>query len=232
MVLIVNMKQSSDLDSKLGSIQVASLTIITEDIAAAGQEVRISNSAYTIVTNFDNALAVTVPIYCWGEYVITCENMDRRKAIITADTYEYLVTFGAKTIYSYGYDPYNMTETYSRNNTSFTKKTDRMYFTCYGRDSESYGYMTVLTDIKIDLTQYNTLEVTYGNCANEGKFGAMWTETMITGFNYSLIKGSVTDSNTTVIIDISNVNGEYFVGMGAWSAGRAVTGEVFEIILR
>lgn len=156
--------------------------------------------------------------------------MDRRKAIITADKNEYLVTFGAKTIYSYGYDPYNMTKTFDRGSTSFTKKIDRMYFTCYGQNSASYGFISVLTDIKIDLTQYNSLEVTYGSCNLEYAFGAIWSKTEITG--YTNILNGVKVPNTTVVSDISNVNGEYWVGLGMWSAGRGVDGEVFEIILR
>lgn len=75
----------------MSNIQVATLTISAPE-AVTGQEVRVANSAYSITANFDSALTVTIPIYCWGEYTITSGILASRKINITNDQSNYEVT--------------------------------------------------------------------------------------------------------------------------------------------
>lgn len=96
------MHECSDLDSKLGNIQVATLTI-TAPTATPGQEVKIANSAYTIKANFNNALAVTVPIYCWGTYTISTDGCMDKEISINNTAYSYTAELLAPgVIYDHG----------------------------------------------------------------------------------------------------------------------------------
>lgn len=78
------------INNNFSNIQVASLTVTTQEASAAGQPITIANSAYTITANFDSALSVTVPIYTWGDYKVACGVMSEDIAI-NPDVIEYEV---------------------------------------------------------------------------------------------------------------------------------------------
>lgn len=65
-------KDFAAINNIINRIQVATLTVTTTDQAAANQAVTITNDTYTITTNFNDALSVTIPIYTWGLYHIKC----------------------------------------------------------------------------------------------------------------------------------------------------------------
>lgn len=100
--LFIYIIKCSDLNAKIGTLQVATLTI-TAPTATPGQEVSIANSAYTIKSNFNNALAVTVPIYCWGTYTISANGFLDKAITIDNTKFDYALELLAPgIIYDHG----------------------------------------------------------------------------------------------------------------------------------
>lgn len=224
--------QCSDLDAKLGSIQVAELTITSVN-AIPGQEVRISNDAYTIIANFNVALTVTVPIYCWGDYTIS-SNAESAELSITSSKFTYNVDISRLMLYSYGTDYTEITggikaALYGGSaNYTFTKGEDSIYM-AIGKMSRG---LSMVTSSSINLTGWNKLIFSirngggpancwFGLCSNPGTGYASRT-THVTGAPFN--------TESIVEVDISKFNsGHVFSGINADTGGFSIT--VYEIYL-
>lgn len=117
------------INNNFSNIQVASLTVTTQEASAAGQPITIANSAYTITANFDSALSVTVPIYTWGNYTVASGDISREIAI-SPDKFDYIVELTSNTyLYKYGEEYNSLTGGwiswfYNGNSPKITKKDD------------------------------------------------------------------------------------------------------------
>lgn len=221
--------QCSDLDSKLGSIQVAELTIKSKG-AIPGQEVRISNDAYTIIANFNVALTVTVPIYCWGKYTVTSGELIT--TTITIDNSKFYYEIGMYDdlyIYNNGNEYNDLTagwvSAFYSGNPDYTRlataKTDS-YLHIYDQDRGYNRYRTVWqTATSIDLTYCTKIIITCELVLSARVSGNAYVRVLLspiisnggevfpTGTINAGTYSKPTDGNVTLEFDISEITGKY-----------------------
>lgn len=130
----------------MGNIQVASLTITSED-AVSGQEIRIANSVYTIVTNFSNALSVIVPIYTWGDYTVSTDGHTSKSISITSSNTKYSMRLMKPAIL------------YDNGVNNGLVENPNFMATYISMPMDVYGGNSVYTDIVVNLSKYTTFKI-------------------------------------------------------------------------
>lgn len=225
------------INNNFGNIQVASLTVTTQEASAAGQPVTIANSAYTITANFDSALSVTVPIYTWGEYTAACEAMSEDIAI-SPDKFQYIIELSPRVyLYKDGDECTRITggwtTAYKHSIASCSNKADGYQIDVY---PDAYD-LTLRTAGRIDMTPYSLLciEIEQMTEYAESFFAVISGNTSLHDYppgsqNTALILEKtvcVSINNASKIntvhartLDISGITGAYYIAADAYSSGK------------
>lgn len=242
-VLPLSAYQGYILDGKIAAInnnfrniQVASLTVTTQETSAAGQPVTIANIAYTITANFDNTLRVTVPIYTWGDYKVACGVMSEA-ITISPESIEYNVELKTGLLlFSDGVNLLgNMSSYGSDGNTGKPIPTSQWYVKVDSNKIEAYivAYdvygmcMDFGTENTFNLSKYRYLEIELEVS------GSSYTNSMDVGGvkMFPFVARDITSGTLKRIMDISGTNETSSINFRICASSAAVTWRIKQITL-
>jgi len=222
---------------KVGTLQVAELTVVSENSADVGQTVTIANSMYSISAVFDEALSITFPIYTWGDYIVNV-NANDSSISITEEKYSYELYTGAYNFVSQ-FLAGNQSWAHIHNNSGSGSSdySTNGYFQCTSSaksNSWSTGYFT----IPVDLTNYSTITINGYGYGFAYCFGFQKTPTMSSGGGGQQAYGYTTPVHqngalgggsygpTTFTIDVSTLTGEYYLACTTAGSSDGYGGDV------
>lgn len=136
-------------------------------------------------------------------------------------------------IYDYGYNPYNIALLGSYGTYDFQKYADHFYI--YGSGNSLTWMGCAAGTGYIDVTDYDTIEVTYGNCIVDN---GMWcaliaaNSSQMAGYWWHTNQRGPVVANSTVVTDISDLTGMYRIGVKATAMTSPYYVTVYRIILK
>lgn len=136
-------------------------------------------------------------------------------------------------VYDHGYDPYNIALLGSYGTYSFQKYADHFYVYGYG-DPMTWMGCAAGTGY-IDVTNYKSIEVTYGACAaDNGTWCAliMANSSQMSGYWWHSNQRGRVVANSTVVTDISHLTGLYRIGVKATAMVAQYYVNVYRIVLK
>lgn len=196
---------------------MATLTIRSNNPDDLTQPLSVINAAYTITTNFDTALSVTVPLYTWGDYTIRSKN-GYAMININPDQKEYAINLVLADLYKSGDECNVLTGgwgisgmshpgDYSR--VTFNKLGDQMHLALFVHTMGQGNSVSISPDKKIDLTPFKSLCM---RCSTKDMYGYQGRLTYSELAVYQSSKVAFVNfprdaNNTIILLDISEIMG-------------------------